>query len=87
MIALVAIFLFVMAQPFNVLAEDKMYKCDDGTFTNRADLHCPPYELHGQIIVITEASLAASRDKMIQGKVTVPARPPARSKDTTGDRK
>jgi hypothetical protein len=70
MIALVAIFLFVMAQPFNVLAEDKMYKCDDGTFTNRADLHCPPYELHGQIIVIT-----------------VPARPPARSKDTTGDRK
>ena len=51
MVALAALFCFVMALVPNLFAEDKMYKCEDGTFTNRANLHCPPYDLHGRIIV------------------------------------
>ena len=86
---LVALFCFVLALLPNVFAKDKMYKCEDGTFTNRADLHCPPYELHGQIIVITDGTaLAATRDKISQGNIVIaPAGPPKRPNAAPGDHK
>ena len=32
-------------------AEEVMYRCEDGSFTNRADAACPPYRSQGSLTV------------------------------------
>ena len=33
------------------LASDALYRCSDGTFTNRVERQCPPYESKGVVRV------------------------------------
>ena len=37
-------------------ANDDLYHCADGTFTNRVELHCPPYESKGSVMVQRESA-------------------------------
>lgn len=37
--------------PTLAMAEDQMYRCEDGTFTNRAELLCPSYEPKGRVLI------------------------------------
>ena len=76
-----AALMFVLALSPNVFADDKMYKCDDGTFTNRADLHCPSYELRGSIMIMSGTSpMPLIHDKITDRKVMMtPVLPPATS--------
>jgi hypothetical protein len=55
MMPLMLIILFAMTAPF-ASANDQLFRCDDGTFTNRADLLCTPYESRGTVMVAPEGS-------------------------------
>ena len=41
-----------------VLAADGLYRCADGTFTNRVERQCPPYEAKGIVRVQGETTEA-----------------------------
>lgn len=48
--------------PAVATAEDRLYRCEDGTLTNRAELLCPDYEPKGRILIApTGATLTAIR--------------------------
>ena len=81
MVSLAAAFLLVMGLAGNVFADDKMYKCDDGTFTNRTDLHCPLYEPHGSVIVIHKGVVVDTRTENKVMKTPAPV--PSHGKVTT----
>ena len=37
-----------------------MYQCEDGTFTNRAELLCQPYEPKGKVLLLPPGMSVAS---------------------------
>ena len=41
-------------------ANEPMFRCDDGTFTNVAERLCPPYEPKGTVLVLPEGTSFAS---------------------------
>ncbi len=87
-----AALIFAMTLSASVFADDKMYKCDDGTFTNRADLHCPSYELRGSLMIMSgNAPMPSSQDKPTDTKVMMrPVHPRTDARpqlDTSQDRK
>ena len=43
-----------------VWAEESMYQCEDGTFTNRAELLCQPYEPKGKVLLLPPGMSVAS---------------------------
>jgi hypothetical protein len=49
MVYLFMFILFVVAP--SVWAEDRMFLCEDGTYTNRPERLCPPYEPKGTVMV------------------------------------
>ncbi len=60
---------FVSASP--AWAEEPMYRCEDGTFTNRVELLCQPYESKGKVLILpTGMSMASVRTLM--GPPTLP---------------
>lgn len=47
-----------------ISAAETIYRCDDGSFTNRADAECAPYEPQGTVITTPDGQLpAAIRDR------------------------
>lgn len=56
---IVAIMLFLVS-PLAALADESMYRCDDGTFTNVAERLCEPYEPKGTVLVRPEGASFAS---------------------------
>lgn len=55
-----------------VSASDALYRCPDGTFTNRVERQCPPYEAKGIVRVQGESAEATKQPfaevKMFQGR-------------------
>lgn len=49
-------------------ASDQLYRCADGTFTNRVERQCAPYEAYSIVRVQGETS-EASREPFAQVKV------------------
>lgn len=43
------------------LASDDLYRCADGTFTNRVERHCHPYESKGIVRVQTGTAEASKQ--------------------------
>ena len=64
-IALIGIAVAMLSLPVSpgfVSASERLYRCDDGTFTNIAERLCEPYEPQGTVLVLPEgASLASMR--------------------------
>ena len=59
MMPLMLFILFAVTAPL-ASANDQLFRCDDGTFTNRADLLCAPYESHGSVMVAPEGTRPAN---------------------------
>ncbi|MGH7233651.1 MAG: hypothetical protein ACREJU_20160 [Nitrospiraceae bacterium] len=59
MVYLVIIMMALASAP-NVWAEEPMFKCEDGTFTNRIELLCQPYEPKGKVLVLPRGTSIAS---------------------------
>jgi hypothetical protein len=49
-------------------ATDQLYRCADGTFTNRAERQCAPYEAKG-IVRVQGGTAEASRQPFAEVKV------------------
>lgn len=58
MMPLMLFIIFIVTAPL-ASANDELFRCEDGTFTNRADLLCTPYESHGSLMVAPEGSRPA----------------------------
>jgi hypothetical protein len=58
MMPLMLFIIFIVTAPF-ASANDELFRCEDGTFTNRADLLCKPYESTGSLMVAPEGSRPA----------------------------
>ena len=55
-----AVFLMALGSASTAWADEAMYKCEDGMFTNRADLLCQPYQPKGNVLIAPPgASFAA----------------------------
>ena len=50
--------IFIMTTPL-ASADGDLFRCEDGTFTNRAKLLCKPYESHGAVMVAPGGSRPA----------------------------
>lgn len=73
MMPLMLFILFVVTAPF-ASANDQLFRCDDGTFTNRADLLCAPYESLGTVMVAPEGTRPANFAPFSdQNRPTVPS--------------
>jgi hypothetical protein len=55
MIALVMLFFLTLTAPI-ASATEQLFRCDDGTVTNRPERLCAPYEPHGTVMVAPEGS-------------------------------
>lgn len=55
MIAFAMLILFAVAAPM-ASATELLFRCDDGTVTNRAERLCAPYEPNGTVMVAPEGS-------------------------------
>jgi hypothetical protein len=53
------LFIFLIVPALPASATDELFRCDDGTFTNRAELLCTPYESHGTVMVAPEGTRPA----------------------------
>ena len=73
MMPLMLFILLAVTVPF-ASANDQLFRCDDGTFTNRADLLCAPYESRGTVMVAPEGSRPANFAPLFDGHT--PAGPP-----------
>jgi hypothetical protein len=58
MIPLMLFIILIVTTPL-ASANDELFRCEDGTFTNRADLLCKPYESTGSLMVAPEGSRPA----------------------------
>jgi hypothetical protein len=57
-----------------VRAEDMMYRCDDGSFTNRAEAACAPYSSPGSVTVAPDGQPPPSiRDRVRSDPPTITA--------------
>jgi hypothetical protein len=55
------VFLFLVLAP-SAFADDRMFLCDDGTFTNRSERLCPAYQPKGTVMIAPAgASLQSMR--------------------------
>jgi hypothetical protein len=75
MMPLMFFILFAVTAPFAsaASANDQLFRCDDGTFTNRTDLLCAPYESHGTVMVAPEGTRPAHFAPFLeQNKPAVP---------------
>ena len=52
--------LFFLAASTAASADEQLFRCDDGTFTNRAERLCAPYESHGSVMVAPPGSRPAN---------------------------
>ena len=48
-----------------VWAEETMYQCEDGTYTNRAELLCQQYEPKGKVLVLPHGMSLASAGALL----------------------
>jgi hypothetical protein len=61
-------------------ATDALYRCTDGTFTNRVERQCPPYDPKG-IVRVQGASAEASKQPFAEVKLSdEPAKGQARAR-------
>ena len=56
-------------------AADRMYRCADGTFTNRVERRCAPYEPTGIVSVLPEGETLRSAKARIAKKRPICRRP------------
>ncbi|WP_447986136.1 hypothetical protein [Nitrospira sp. Nam74] len=59
MMPLMLLIFFAVTAPF-ASGNDQFFRCDDGTFTNRADLLCAPYEPRGTVMAAPEGGRRAN---------------------------
>ena len=48
-------------------ADEPIYKCEDGMFTNRVELLCQPYESRGKVLILTQGMSVASARALMGG--------------------
>ena len=68
-------------------AEEVMYRCEDGSFTNRADAACPPYRSQGSLTVSADGQpppLLRDRLKGDSSTMTAVLPPPSGKVSKTG---
>lgn len=68
-------------------AEEVMFRCEDGSFTNRADAACPPYRLQGSVTVLPDGPPPAhvrDRFKAENSTMTAVLPPPSVKVSKTG---
>lgn len=73
MTKLLILFLLTLT-PTVASASDQFFKCEDGTFTNRPEHLCAPYEPHGTVMIAPEGSRPSHFAPFLEG--TLPAPPP-----------
>jgi hypothetical protein len=59
----VIVVLLVIPLANSALAADALYRCSDGTFTNRVERQCAPYESMG-IVRVQRPSMEAAKSTM-----------------------
>ncbi|MEP6887758.1 MAG: hypothetical protein ABI945_05490 [Nitrospirales bacterium] len=57
-------------------ANEPMFRCDDGTFTNVAERMCEPYEPKGTVLVLPEGASLASMRALLGGPAAKTAQLP-----------
>jgi hypothetical protein len=69
--------LALLSWPVAADAVDRVYRCADGTFTNRPERRCAPYEPSGVVSVLPEGETLRSAKARIAKKRPICRRPPA----------
>jgi hypothetical protein len=60
LIGIAVTMLLLPVSPLPASANERMFRCDDGTFTNVAERMCEPYEPKGTVLVLPEGASFAS---------------------------
>ncbi|HJU04878.1 MAG TPA: hypothetical protein VJ692_06960 [Nitrospiraceae bacterium] len=78
-----AMIVIALASAPTAWANEPIYKCEDGTFTNRVELLCQPYESQGKVLILTQGMSVSSARTLMGGPSLGEAGQPVNLSDPT----